>query len=54
MRDAGLTVHIQGPGGIVMRDAGQIIYSDTDETVADVHGPHPQLFGASFCAVLTR
>lgn len=25
MRDAGLTVHIQGPGGIVMRDAGQII-----------------------------
>jgi len=53
MRDAGLTVHIQGPGGIVMRDAGQIVYSDTDETVAYVHGPHPQLFGASFCDALT-
>ena len=49
MRDAGLTVHIQGPGGIVMRDAGQIVYSDFDETVAYVHGPHPQLVGASFC-----
>jgi hypothetical protein len=53
MRDAGLTVHIRGPGGIVMRDAGQIVYSDTDETVAYVHGPHPQLFGASFCDALT-
>jgi hypothetical protein len=53
MRDTGLTVHIEGPGGIVMRDAGQIVYSDFDETVAYVHGPHPQLFGASFCAALT-
>jgi hypothetical protein len=53
MRDAGLTVHIQGPGGLVMRDAGQIVYSDTDETVAYVRGPHPQLFGASFCDALT-
>ena len=52
MRDTGLTVHIQGPGGIVMRDAGQIVYSDTNETVAYVHGPHPQLFGASFCDAL--
>jgi hypothetical protein len=54
MRDAGLTVHIQGPGGLVMRDAGQIGYSDAaTETVAYVHGPHPQLFGASFCDDLT-
>jgi len=53
MRDTGLTVHIQGPGGIVLRDAGQIGYSDWDETVAYVHGPHPQLFGASFCEALT-
>jgi hypothetical protein len=52
MRDTSLTVHIQAPGGIVMRDAGQIVYSDTDETVAYVHGPHPQLFGASFCDAL--
>jgi hypothetical protein len=53
MRDTGLTVHIQGPGGLVMRDAGQIVYSDAAaETVAYVHGPHPQLFGASFCDAL--
>jgi hypothetical protein len=53
MRDTGVTVHIQGPGGIVQRDAGQIVYSDLDETVAYVHGPHPQLFGESFCEALT-
>ena len=53
MRDAGLTVHIQGPGGIVLRDAGQVVYRDINETVAYVHGPHPQLFGASFCQALT-
>jgi hypothetical protein len=53
MRDTGVTVHIQGPGGIVQRDAGQIVYSDLDETVAFVHGPHPQLFGETFCEALT-
>jgi hypothetical protein len=52
MRDTGLTVHIQGPGGVVMRDAGLIAYSDTSETLAYVRGPHPQLLGASFCAAL--
>jgi len=52
MRDAGLTVHIQGPGGVVMRDAGLIVYSDTEETVAYVRGPHPQLSGESFCPAL--
>jgi hypothetical protein len=52
MRDTGVTVHILGAHGLVMRDAGQIVYSDTNETVSYVHGPHPQLFGASFCADL--
>jgi hypothetical protein len=52
MRDAGLTVHIQGPGGVVLRDAGLIVYSDTEETVAYVRGPHPQLSGESFCPAL--
>jgi hypothetical protein len=54
MRDAGMTVHIQGPGNpaVIMRDAGQIVYSDTNETVEYVNGPHPQLFGASFCSAL--
>jgi len=52
-RDTGLTTHIQGPGaGLVMLDAGQVVY-DPDGTVAYVHGPHPQLFGASFCDALT-
>jgi hypothetical protein len=52
MRDVGLTVHVMGPSGLVIRDAGQIVYSDTDETVAYVDGPHPQLFGTSFCDAL--
>jgi hypothetical protein len=53
MRDVGLTVHILGPSGLVIRDAGQIVYSDTDETISYVHGPHPQLFGESFCGSLS-
>lgn len=53
MRDVGLTVHILGPSGLVIRDAGEIVYSDTQEDVSYVNGPHPQLFGASFCAALT-
>ena len=53
MRDVGLTTHILGPSGLVIRDAGQIVYSDTQEDVSYVDGPHPQLFGASFCAALT-
>ena len=53
MRDVGLTVHIMGSSGLVIRDAGQIVYSDTDENISYVHGPHPQLFGASFCGSLT-
>jgi hypothetical protein len=53
MRDVGLTVHILSPSGLVIRDAGQIVYSDTQEDVSNVNGPHPQLFGANFCADLT-
>jgi hypothetical protein len=36
----------------VMRDAGQIVYSDSNETVSYVRGPHPQLSGESFCQAL--
>jgi len=50
-RDAGLTVHIQGPGGIVQLDAGQIV-RDADGNVLYTHGPHPQLSGETFCAAL--
>lgn len=53
MRDVGLTTHILGLSGLVIRDAGQIVYTDTQEDVSYVHGPHPQLFGASFCTALT-
>jgi hypothetical protein len=51
-RDAGLTVHIQGPGGIVVRDAGQIAFN-ADGSVSFVRGPHEQLSGVSFCPALT-
>jgi len=50
-RSAGLTVHIQGPGGIVVRDAGQVI-RDADGNVVSVRGPHEQLSGVSFCPAL--
>jgi hypothetical protein len=51
-RDVGLTVHIQGPGGIVVRDAGQIV-RDADGNVVSVRGPHEQFSGVSFCPALT-
>ena len=49
--DVGLTVHIQGPGGIVVRDAGQIA-RDADGNLLYVRGPHEQLFDVSFCPAL--
>ena len=51
-RDAGLTVHIKGPGGIVQQDAGQIGFN-ADGSVAYVHGPHPQALGETFCSAFT-
>jgi hypothetical protein len=51
-RDAGLTVHIQGPGGIVVRDAGQIVYNP-DGTMSYIRGPHEQFSGVSFCPALS-
>jgi hypothetical protein len=50
-RSVGLTVHIQGPGGIVVRDAGQIV-RDADGNVAYLRGPHEQFSGESFCPAL--
>jgi hypothetical protein len=50
-RDVGLTVHIQGLGGIVVRDAGQIV-RDPDGNVLYTLGPHEQLSGVSFCPAL--
>jgi len=51
-REAGLTVHIQGAGGIVQLDAGQIVF-DADGNVRFVRGPHPQFNGEVFCPALT-
>jgi hypothetical protein len=48
---AGLTVHIQGPGGIVVRDAGRIV-QDADGNFVYVNGPHEQLSGVSFCPAI--
>jgi hypothetical protein len=50
-RDVGLTVHIQGPWGVVVRDAGQIVRAP-DGTVLYTRGPHEQLSGVSFCPAL--
>jgi hypothetical protein len=50
-RQAGLTVHIQGPGGIVVRDAG-LVFDDATGSVIAVRGPHEQLSGVSFCPAL--
>ena len=50
-RDAGLTVQIEGPGGIVRLDAGQMS-TTPDGDVLYTHGPHPQLSGETFCPAL--
>jgi hypothetical protein len=50
-RQVGLTVHIQGPGGIVQLDAGQIAFN-SDGSVAYIHGRHPQFEGQTFCFAL--
>jgi hypothetical protein len=51
-RFTGSTVHIQGPGGIVVRDAGQVVFN-ADRSVNYAHGPHPVLIdGVSFCPAL--
>jgi hypothetical protein len=50
-RSIGLETHIQGPGGIVLLDAGRLVFAP-DGTVVAVDGPHPQFFGATFCGAL--
>jgi hypothetical protein len=51
-RFTGATVHIQGPNGIVVHDAGQVVFNP-DGTIAYAHGPHDQLVdGVSFCPAL--
>ncbi|MEY2515350.1 MAG: hypothetical protein QOJ89_2708 [bacterium] len=51
-RFTGSSVHIQGPGGIVVRDAGQVVF-DADGNVSYSRGPHEQLVDdVSFCPAL--
>ncbi len=50
-RDVGLTVHIQGPGGMVQLDAGQVVF-DADGNFLYVRGPHVQFLGERFCPAL--
>jgi hypothetical protein len=52
VRSVGLTVHIQGVGGIVVRDAGQIV-RDADGNFLYLRGPHEQFSNVSFCPALT-
>jgi hypothetical protein len=58
VRNAGLPTHIQGLGGVVLLDAGELVLLPSDDPnappmVVAVHGPHPQFFGPTFCAALT-
>jgi hypothetical protein len=55
-KETGLPIHIQD-GGVVIRDAGYLLFNP-DESVAVIHGPHPQLEGdpaaiAAYCAALS-
>jgi hypothetical protein len=50
-RMAGNSVHIQGVGGMVQHDAGQVVF-DGDGNVVAIHGPHPQFEGETFCPAL--
>jgi hypothetical protein len=50
-REIGLWAHIQGPGGVVIIDAGQLVF-DSDDAFVYSRGRHPQFFGASFCDAL--
>jgi hypothetical protein len=50
VRNVGNPTHIQGPGGIVLLDAGDIVVAP-DGSVVVVHGPH--VVGATFCSALT-
>jgi hypothetical protein len=50
-RSVGLTVHVQGPHGIVQRDAGQLVFGP-DGSVVAIHGPHPQFEGQTWCFAL--
>lgn len=50
-RNVGLSAHLQGPGGLVQHDAGQVVF-DVDGNVLYVRGPHDQALGGSFCPAL--
>jgi hypothetical protein len=47
----GVPVHIRGPGGIVQRDAGRVVFDPNGNPVT-IDGPHPQLEGQTFCTAL--
>jgi hypothetical protein len=50
-REIGLFAHIQGPNGLVLRDAGQLVF-DANDNLLYARGPHPQFFGKTFCSAL--
>ena len=51
VREAGLWAHIQGPRGLVLRDAGQLVW-DSSGHLLYMRGPHDQFNGQSFCPAL--
>jgi len=50
-RRVGDSAHILGDHGIVLHDSGQVVFN-ADGSIAYIHGPHPQLQGATFCSAL--
>jgi hypothetical protein len=50
-REVGLHTHTRGEHGLVLRDAGHVLFNP-DGSVAFIRGPHPQFLGADFCDAL--
>jgi hypothetical protein len=50
-KNVGVPTHIQGPGGVVLLDAGRLVQA-ADGTPLALDGPHPTFFGATFCGTL--
>lgn len=49
--EVGLHTHILGEHGLVLRDAGHVLFNP-DGSVEYIHGPHPQFLGQTFCSAL--
>ncbi|MGH3384788.1 MAG: hypothetical protein ACRDO1_09445 [Nocardioidaceae bacterium] len=51
IHEVGLHTHVRGQHGLVLRDAGHVLFNP-DGSVEYIRGPHPQFLGGTFCAAL--